>query len=214
MKTYSKKDFEKFPSRYRARFFNSLAGFKPGCLIGTASSDGIENAAPFSRIVHIGSRPAYIGVVVRPHTVRRDTLENIRQTKHFTINHVHAGIYRESHQTAAKYEGQVSEFEVAGLTPVYGNLKAPFVDEARIQIGLELAEEQLIKVNNTILVIGQVVEVRLNGEFIKEDGFVDLAEAGSMVTSNIDAYYNVQKAARLNYPQPDKPVVDLPENLF
>lgn len=214
MNTYSKTDFEKFETRYRARFFNSIVGYKPLSLIGTTNSQGDENAALFSRLVHIGSRPAYIGVVFRPHSVRRDTLENIRQTKQFTINHIHEGMYKQAHQTAAKYDARVSEFERTGLTPAYGTLNAPYVKEANIRIGLEFVDEQEIKVNKTVLVIGQVIEVQINPRFIKSDGFVDLADAGSMLSSNIDAYYTARKVARLDYPQPEKEVSELPLNLF
>ncbi len=214
MNTYSKTDFEKFESRYRARFFNSIVGYKPISLIGTTDSEGNENVALFSRLVHIGSRPAYIGVVFRPHSVRRDTFENIRQTKQFTINHIHEGMYKQAHQTAAKYDALVSEFEKTGLTPAYGTLNVPYVKEAKVRIGLEFAEEQEIKVNKTILVIGRVIEVQVNPQFIKNDGFVDINGAGSMLSSNIDAYYTARKVARLDYPQPEKEVSELAENLF
>ncbi len=214
MKTYTKEDFEKLPSRYKARFFNSLSGFKPISLIGTKSAQGIENVAPFSRFVHIGARPPYIGVIFRPHSVRRDTLENIRETKSFTINHVHENIVKQAHHAAAKFDQGVSEFDKVGLTAEYGGMPAPYVKEAKIKIGLHLAEEQRITVNDTILVVGSVVEVQLNEQLVKEDGFIDLVAAGSMASSNVDAYYNVSKHSRFDYPQPDAPVIDLPKKRF
>ncbi|MDR9398600.1 flavin reductase family protein [Salibacter sp.] len=212
--TFTKADFEEFPSRYRAHFFNGLIGFKSAPLVGSISENGVENLAIFSQLVHVGSNPPYMGVLFRPHSVRRDTLENIRNTKHFTINHVSEAFYEKAHQTAAKYEGDENEFEKVGLTAEYGSNKAPYVKESLIQIGLEFAEEQIIKVNNTILIVGAVSEVRLPNDIIKKDGFIDLTKANVIANSDLDAYYSVQKLGRLNYAKPDQKTTHLPKDLF
>jgi flavin reductase (DIM6/NTAB) family NADH-FMN oxidoreductase RutF len=212
--TFTKKDFEEFPSRYRAHFFNGLIGFKSASLVGSISEAGVENLAIFGQLVHVGSNPPYMGILFRPHTVRRDTLENIRTTKHFTINHVSESFYEKAHQTAAKYEGDENEFEKVGLTAKYGNNRAPYVKESLIQIGLEFEEEHVIKANNTILIVGAVNEVRISNEFIKQDGFIDLTKANIIANSDLDAYYNVQKLGRLNYAKPNAKTTHLPKDLF
>lgn len=212
--TFTKKDFEEFPSRYRAHFFNGLIGFKSAPLVGSISEAGVENLAIFGQLVHVGSNPPYMGILFRPHTVRRDTLENIRKTKHFTINHVSESFYEKAHQTAAKYEGDENEFEKVGLTAEYRNNKAPYVKESQIQIGLEYVEEQIIKVNKTILVVGAVNEVKLSNDIIKKDGFVDLTKADIIANSDLDAYYSVQKLGRLDYAKTNQKTNHLPNDLF
>ena len=74
--------------RERARLINSLSGFKSANLIGTCDKQGLENLAVVSSVVHLGSNPPLFGFIVRPTESRRDTLENILETKHFTINSV------------------------------------------------------------------------------------------------------------------------------
>ena len=73
----------------RLNLINSITGIKPANLIGTVSENGHSNLAIFSSIVHLGSNPALLGFILRPqHEVRRDTYDNILQTKYYTINHI------------------------------------------------------------------------------------------------------------------------------
>ena len=90
--------------RFRVFFVNALSGFKSANLVGTTSRDGHDNLAMFSSVVHLGANPPLLGMVSRPHSVRRDTLENIRATGYYTINHVHQSFFESAHQAAARYE--------------------------------------------------------------------------------------------------------------
>ena len=49
---------------------------------------GQTNLAIFSQIFHIGANPPLVGILVRPDSVDRHTLRNIRETSWFTINHI------------------------------------------------------------------------------------------------------------------------------
>ncbi len=208
-------DLQQLPSRYRANLCNSLPGFKSLVLVGTRSSAEVNNLAPFSQVIHIGSNPSLMAILFRPHTVRRDTLENILSEKQFTINHVQASFYEKAHQSAAKYEAHQSEFETVGLTPEFTEaVTAPYVQESSIKIGLEWVETMEIALNNTLLVIGKAVEIRVPTEIIKEDGYLDIEAANTITSSNLDAYHTTQKIDRLKYPQPDQPPTSLPKNLF
>jgi flavin reductase (DIM6/NTAB) family NADH-FMN oxidoreductase RutF len=190
--------------RTRRNLINSVTGFKSANLIGTVDGDGQPNLALFSSAVHIGANPPLIGIVVRPHVVARHTYENLRATGCFTLNHVHRGIYGQAHQSAAKYDKGISEFEKTGLTPVFGTVHAaPYVAESRIRIGLNLAEELPIRSNGTILVVGEVVELFLPDGVLGEDGFVDLEAAGTVAISGLDAYHTTRRLDRLPYPRPE-----------
>lgn len=188
---------------FRRNFINCLSGFKSVNLVGTISEKGETNVAIFSQVFHIGASPPLMGVLVRPDSVDRHTLQNIRATKVFTLNHIQADFYQKAHQTSARYS--TSEFEATGLTPAYyEGFSAPFVQESPLQIGLRLAEEHRLEINGTHLLIGAVELVHVEPEAIMEDGFLDLERLGSITCSGLDSYHSTQLLGRLAYAKPDK----------
>lgn len=189
---------------YRANFINCLSGFKPVSLIGTVNNEQKPNLAIFSNIVHLGADPALIGFINRPQAASPHTLANIESTLQFTINHIQSSFIDKAHQTSAKYEEGINEFEKTGLTAVYkNNFKAPFVAESNIQLALELVEIIPIKYNGTFMVIGALKDAYLNKEYLLEDGFIDLQKSGSVVSLGIDAYYSCESLARFEYARVD-----------
>ena len=142
---------------YRTNFVNSLSGFKSANLIGTASSEVKANLAIFSSVIHVGANPPMMGFLMRPVSVERHTYNNIKETGHFTINHINKEIYKQAHQTSASYEKDISEFDACGLTPEYTEIiKAPYVKESKIKIGLKFVEENEVKFNRTIFIVGEI----------------------------------------------------------
>ncbi len=205
---YSIEDFATLDNFFRRNLINSLTGFKSLNLVGTKSKENITNLAPFSQVFHIGASPALVGLLVRPDTVERHTLQNIIETESFTLNHVKEEFYKEAHQTSARY--QISEFEATGLTPEYTEkVFAPYLKESVIKIGLKLEEKHNLAINGTILVIGSIQEIFLPDIVISDDGFIDLQKAGTITCVGLDAYYRTQKIARLSYAKPDKPISPL-----
>ena len=197
----SNNDFQNMEKLYRTNFVNSLSGFKSLCLAGTVSSKGMNNLAPISSVVHIGANPVLMGMIMRPDTVVRDTLTNIRETKFWTLNHVNPEFFEAAHQCAARYPAEVSEFEATGLTPSYGTISAPYVDQSHIQIGLELKEEITIQANGTHLLIGQVIEVFMPHDIIRSDGSLDIEKARTLTVSGLDSYHTTRELSRLSYPK-------------
>ncbi len=188
---------------FRRNFINSITGFKSVALIGTAEVNGKENLAPFNSLVHIGATPPLLGFIMRPVSVPRHTYQNIKQSGQYTVNHIHESFYRQAHQAAARYEG--SEFEATGLSPEYfEDFKAPFVKEAEIKIGLKLEEEIHIKSNDTILIIGAIQAIYINSSLVRQDGFVDLEQSGTIAIAGLDAYYKPKALERLSYPKRGK----------
>lgn len=189
----------------RAHFINSLGGFKSVSLLGTISKQGKTNLSIFSSIFHIGASPALIGLIFRPSPPERDTLRNIEETGIYTINHINETIYRQAHQTSARYDATISEFDVTGLKSEYkNNFKAPFVLESNIQFGLEFKERIDIAINSTIMIVGEIKEVYFPENCLCEDGFLDLEKANTITCSGLDSYHKTVKIDRLSYAKPDK----------
>jgi flavin reductase (DIM6/NTAB) family NADH-FMN oxidoreductase RutF len=190
--------------RFRANLINSISGYKPANLVGTIGDDGTANLAIFSSVVHLGSDPALLGLIVRPAgEVPRHTYENIQNTGVYTINHVHEHFVERAHWTSAKFGRTVSEFEKCGLTQEFvDGFRAPFVGESEIKIGLELAEEIPINLNKTILIIGEVKHIIMPEPVLLENGSIDLNGVKDAAISGLDTYHRVEKIETFPYAKP------------
>jgi flavin reductase (DIM6/NTAB) family NADH-FMN oxidoreductase RutF len=199
----TKEDVLKFEKLYRATFINSISGFKSASLIGTVSNNGNTNLAIFNSVIHVGANPPALGFLMRPVSVERHTYINIKETGFFTINHINKDIYRQAHQTSARYEKDISEFKECKLTPEFSDgIPAPYVKEAKTKIGLKFIEEHEIKYNGTIFIVGEVAEIILPEHIIEEDGFLNIEKAGTVTISGLDGYHETKRIARLSYAKP------------
>ena len=189
--------------RERAHLVNSVGGFKSVCLIGTVDAAGQTNLAIFNSIVHIGANPPLISFIMRPDSVERHTLSNILTTGYYTINHLNESIYKQAHQTSARYPKDISEFEATGLTPAFiNNFKAPFVEESNIQLGIEFKERINLTINNTIMIIGEIKEMHFPSNCLQADGYLDIEKAGSIACTGLDSYHFTNRLERLPYAKP------------
>ncbi len=191
--------------RFRAAFINSLSGFKSINLLGSKNLQNQSNLAIFNSVMHIGANPPLMGIIVRPDSVERHSYENICETGFYTLNHIHKNIYRQAHQSAARYPRDISEFNACGLTEEYkAEFFAPFVKESNLQIALQLKETIKVQSNNTILLIGEIQHIFLPATAVQKDGFIDLECIGSLAGSGLDAYHQTNKLARLSYAKPNQ----------
>lgn len=208
--TYNYNDILGLETRYRANFINSIGGFKSVILIGTKSKNGNENLAIFSSLFHLGANPALCGIIVRPNEEQENTLGNIVSTEQYTINHILPSFYKKAHQCSAKYDEGENEFEKVGLTPEYvKGINAPFVKESKIKFACELVKKIDIELNGTFLIIGKFNMVIVPNEFVSEDGFVNLEQAGTITCSGLDSYHTTTKLARLSYAKVNKEVNEI-----
>lgn len=198
------KDIAALEARYRASLINAITGFKPANLVATASGSGQSNVAIISSVVHLGSRPPLIALVIRPGPVERHTLDNILETGVYTINHVAQHFIEAAHQTAARYPRDVSEFAATGLTPHWhDDFPAPFVGEASIRMGLRLREHHALAINGTHFVIGEIVFLEVPDGCVDAQGRLDLPAAGTVALSGLDTYHTGAAVKIMAYASPD-----------
>jgi len=189
--------------RERAHLINSVGGFKSVCLIGTVDEAGQTNLAIFNSIVHIGANPPLISFIMRPDSVERHTLANILSTGYYTMNHLNESIYKQAHQTSARYPKEISEFDATGLTVEYKNeFKAPYVGESTIQLGIEFKERINLTINNTIMIIGEIKEIYFPTACLQADGYLDIEKAGTIACTGLDSYHFTNRLERLPYAKP------------
>lgn len=199
---FSAATIEAMEKRYRAHFINGLSGYKSANLLGSCNALQATNLAMVSSFIHLGAHPPLMAYINRPHTVTRDSLENIIETGFFTCNHVNESIFRAAHQTSARYRPEQSEFDASGLTAQWlEDFPAPFVQESEIKIGLAY-QQHITLPNDTVMVIGAIEKVVIPESLIADDGAIKLSESGTMAVSGLDSYSKVNDASRLPYAKP------------
>jgi flavin reductase (DIM6/NTAB) family NADH-FMN oxidoreductase RutF len=204
---FSKNEFDQWERIYRANFISTLSGYKPAMLVGTYNKEGIANLSLFQNLVHLGANPALIGMVSRPREASPHTLGNLEASGWFSLNCVQASFIEKAHQTSAKYDAQVSEFEAVGLELAKReDIPVPFVASSAIQLALKVEQIIPVTLNNTFFIIGSVQHVFLQAGLLADDGTVQLNKAEVVCTAGLDGYYLPRLLHRFAYAKPGKPV--------
>ena len=82
------------------------------------------------------------------------------------------------------------------------NFAAPFVKESKIQIGLELKETVAVKSNNTLLIIGEIMDLYFPENIWLEEGVLDIEKAETVAGSALDGYHTTKLMNRMKYAKP------------
>ncbi len=202
----TKADLAEMDRIARLNLINSITGIKPANLIGTISASGVTNLAIFSSVFHLGSNPALIGMISRPNTeVPRHSLDNLNANGHYTINHLPISQAEQGHYTSAKFAAKESEFEICGFSEGYveGHL-APYVHESPVSMLMQLKELMPIEINDTVMIIGELIQLIISDESCLERGQVNLEKAGTAGVGGLDTYYKLSKVAQYPYARTTK----------
>ena len=63
--------------------------------------------------------------------------------------------------------------------------------------------------NNTIMVIGEIVQVDFPENCLCKDGFLDIEKANTITCSGLDSYHKTIQLDRLSYAKPYKELTSL-----
>lgn len=194
-------DFTEKERLYRVAFFNTLSGIRTPFMVGTQGK--VANIGLFNSVVHIGANPPMMGMVFRPTTVPRHTLENIRENGWYTFNTVPENAIKQAHQTSAKYPADESEFDALGWEPLYEEgIPAPFVAESPLRMALNFVEQHTIAANNSVFLVGEVKHLWIDERAISESGEILHDELNTVLVSGLDAYYRRKKIGNQPYAKP------------
>lgn len=190
---FTKEDINSLDRIKKLNLINSITGIKPANLIGTIDSNNNSNLAIFSSIVHLGSNPPIIGMITRPTgEVPRHTYNNILKSKYYTINHIPNNMTQNAHQTSAKYDEGISEFETCSFSEEYiDGFIAPYVKESNIKIGMKYIQSIPIEINGTILCIGEIQHIILPENCLSDEGYINLEASLSTGISGLNSYYKL-----------------------
>lgn len=145
--------------------FNAIVGPRPIGWISTRSAKGALNLAPYSFFNAFNYTPPIIGF---SSVGLKDSVRNIQETGEFVWNLVTRPLAEAMNQTSASVPPEVNEFELAGLTPVPGQVvAAPRVQSS--PVAFECRSTQILQLQGvdgvpvpTWLVLGEVVGVHID----------------------------------------------------
>lgn len=152
---------------------------RPIAFVSTQSAEGILNLAPFSFFTGVCSNPPtllFCPMIRGSDGHRKDTLLNIEETGEFVVNVVSEAIVERMNKTAAEVPPEVSEFELAELTPVQSSIiKPPRVLEA--PISMECRLQQIIPVGSGnpgsgAVVLGTILQFHIRAD-LYQNGRID-----------------------------------------
>ncbi len=145
---------------------------RPIAWVGTRDEDGRPNLAPYSFFNGVAATPPHImfSTVGSGASAGKDTLRNVKQTGEFSVNLVSEDVAEAMNVTSGNYSPDVNEFEVAGVTPVAGELiGAPLVAEAKASLECRLVD--IVHVGELPMpgnmVIGQVLRFHVREDLLE-----------------------------------------------
>lgn len=151
--------------------FNAIVAPRPIGWISSRGAGGTINLAPYSFFNGFCYVPPIIGF---SSTAWKDSVQNIQETGEFCWNLATMDLAKQMNATAAHVGRDVSEFELAGLTPAPGKIVAvPRVAESPVSFECKLT--QIIRLQGANgekaqawLTLGEVVAVHIDKAMIKD----------------------------------------------
>lgn len=181
--------------------FKALVAPRPIGWISSVDGSGNFNLAPYSFFNGVASDPP---VVMFSSDGRKDSVCNIEETGSFVCNLAVYSLREAMNATSVPAPHGVSEFEIAGLTPVASRLvdaprvaEAPAALECRYLITVPVPDIDGNQTSN-FMVLGQVVGIHIDDDLIV-DGRVDMlrlaqiARLGYMDYSVVDRVFSLER---------------------
>jgi flavin reductase (DIM6/NTAB) family NADH-FMN oxidoreductase RutF len=166
-------EIEKIKARETYNLLIGLVAPRPIALVTSMNEDGRLNAAPFSSYNYLCTDPPIIGMGVmdRPTGgfVPKDTARNIRRTGEFVVNVVTEDLMPGMNICATDFPAEVDELEMAGLTTTPSQVvKVPRIAQAHA--ALECKEFTTMEIGRSRIVLGRVVSIYIEDQFVDAAG--------------------------------------------
>ncbi len=188
--------------------YNLLIGLvapRPIALVTSMDEDGRLNAAPYSSYNYLCTDPPIVGMGVmdRPggEFVPKDTARNIRRMGEYVINVVTEDLLEAMNVCATDFPAEVNELEMAGLETVASSVvKVPRIKQAHA--ALECVEFQTIEIGRSRIVLGRVVAMYVEDEFVDVAGpYIKSEELHAVGRMNGLGAYVKTRGAFVNVPR-------------
>ncbi len=184
--------------------FKSMVGPRPIAWVSTQDSDANVNLAPYSFYNAFNGNPPILGFSSEGF---KNTVANINETGEFVVNMVSYDLAEKMNITSAAVPRGINEMELAKLTAVPSTMvKPPRVGESPVAFECKLLKTVPLTHDidgnplTTTLVLGQVVGVHINKQYIK-DGIFDLEAANPILRAgSLGDYYKVGEKFTMRRP--------------
>jgi flavin reductase (DIM6/NTAB) family NADH-FMN oxidoreductase RutF len=161
--------------------FKSCVTPRPIGWISTISPDGISNLAPYSQFQNLTFDPPYVMFAANQTTAgrRKDSVINAEETGAFIYN-MPTFVLREAvNLSAQEVPPDVDEFDLAGVTKAPSRIVTPYrVAESPIQFECRYHQTLRLpgkgKMGTTDVVIGEVLGIHIQDEYILPNGKIDI----------------------------------------
>ena len=158
------------------QIYNLLIGLvapRPIALVTSHGEGGVLNAAPYSAYNYLCTDPPIVGLGVTDKAgsglIPKDTARNIRQSGEFVVNVVTEDLMDAMNICATEFPAEVSEVEMAGLDTVPSTLvKVPRLRQAHA--ALECVEHSTIEIGRSRIILGRVVAMYVEDQFVDPAG--------------------------------------------
>ena len=188
--------------------YNLLIGLvapRPIALVTSMDESGRMNAAPYSSYNYLCTDPPVVGLGVmdRPASdfVPKDTARNIRRGGEFVVNVVTEDLAHAMNICATDFPAEIDELEMAGLETAPSTIvKVPRI--ARAHAALECVEHATIEIGRSRIILGRVVAMYVEDEFVDPTGpYIKAEELHAIGRMNGLGSYVKTQGAFLNMPR-------------
>jgi flavin reductase (DIM6/NTAB) family NADH-FMN oxidoreductase RutF len=166
---------------------------RPIAWVASIDANGIDNLAPFSFFNVVSEDPPHIMFsTVRTGNKNKDTLNNILANNQFVVNLVTENVVEQMNTTAQNAASEVSEFELANVTPIDSvYIKPKRVKESLVQFECEMVHHYFIEKHQNggaCIIIGKIITLHIDDSILMDNHKI-----------NLDAYKPVARLAGSNY---------------
>ncbi len=166
-------EIEKITARETYNLLIGLVAPRPIALVTSMNEAGGLNAAPFSAYNYLCTDPPVVGIGVTNKPggsfVPKDTARNIRRTGEFVVNVVTEDLAQQMNICATDFPEDVSELEMAKLaTSASQKVKVPRIQQAHA--ALECVEHATIEIGRSRIILGRVVAIYIEDQFVDLNG--------------------------------------------
>ena len=178
--------------------FKSCVVPRPIGWISSLSPEGVPNLAPFSQFQNLTFDPPYVMYSAnQTFTARRkDSVNNVEATREFVWNMATWELREQVNITANDWPSDTDEFEVAGLEKEESALVKPWRVK-RSPVHFECRYHSTLRLpgngpaGTVDIVIGEVIGIHINDDFITPEGRLDVLKARPIARMGYHDYTSV-----------------------
>ena len=163
-------DFSHIGARNAYKLLASSVVPRPIALISSLNEQGVLNAAPYSFFNAIGSDPALVVIGISDAETGKDTGRNIAVKSEFVVNLVSVAMSEAMNICAIDFPSDQSEVAASHLNIA----KCALVSVPRLAdspVSLECREHTTLHIGNNLVVIGEVMGLWIEDEFVDKEKF-------------------------------------------